>query len=116
MKLTLAVHRTAQSARIRVAGDLDYGSSGLLLETVHDLLRAPSALQDLHLDFTDLAFCDSAGLSSLVLIHRQTAAAGAHLHLDQRPAQLQRILDVTGLLEFLTAPPAGRQADESDIG
>lgn len=116
MKLTLAVHRTAQSARVRVAGDLDYGSSGLLLETVRDLLRAPSALQDLHLDFTDLAFCDSAGLSSLVLIHRQTAAAGVHLHLDQRPAQLQRILDVTGLLEFLTAPPAGRQADESDIG
>lgn len=116
MKLTLAVHRTAQSARVRVAGDLDYGSSGLLLETVRELLRAPSALQDLHLDFTDLAFCDSAGLSSLVLIHRQTAAAGVHLHLDQRPAQLQRILDVTGLLEFLTAPPAGRQADESDIG
>ncbi|ANI42755.1 STAS domain-containing protein [Mycolicibacterium vaccae] len=116
MKLTLAVQRTAPSAHIRVAGDLDYGSSGLLLDTVRDLLRAPSALQDLHLDFTDLAFCDSAGLSSLVLIHRQTAAAGVQLHLDQRPAQLQRILDVTGLLEFLTTRPAAQQPDESGIG
>ena len=116
MKLTLAVHRTAQSARVRVAGDLDYGSSRLLLETVRDLLRASSPLHDLHLDFTELAFCDSAGLSSLVLIHRQTAAAGVHLHLDERPAQLQRVLDVTGLLEFLTTRPSAQQPDESDIG
>lgn len=116
MKLTLTVHTSDRSARVRVAGDLDFGSTGLLLDTVSDLLNEPSALQDLHLDFTDLAFCDSAGLSGLVLIHRRTTAAGVDLHLDDRPAQLERILDITGLLEFLTTRPAARRPDESGLG
>ncbi|WP_370500140.1 STAS domain-containing protein [Mycolicibacterium sp. jd] len=116
MKLILTVHITGRSARVHVAGDLDYGSTGLLLETVSELLVDPSGWQDLHLDFTDLAFCDSAGLSSLVVIHRRTTAAGIRLHLDHRPAQLERILRVTGLLEFLTTRPASLDSDESDIG
>lgn len=116
MKLTLRVHITDQSARIHVAGDLDYGSTGLLLDNVSELLAEPAGWQDLHLDFAELAFCDSAGLSTLVVIHRRVTAAGLRLHLDQRPAQLERILRVTGLLEFLTTRPASLSSDESDIG
>ncbi|MGP4056742.1 STAS domain-containing protein [Mycobacterium sp. 4D054] len=116
MKLTLTVHTADQAARVRIAGDLDYGSTPLLLDTVSEVLRRASGLTDLHLDFTDLAFCDSAGLSSLVLIYRRTATAGLHLHLDQRPAQLERILDITGLLNFLTTPAAQQEPGESDIG
>ncbi|ORB30995.1 STAS domain-containing protein [Mycolicibacterium parafortuitum] len=115
MKLTLAVHNTAHSTRIRVSGDLDYGTTSLLVDTVGELLTERSGLQDLHLDFTELAFCDSAGLSGLVMIHRRTSAAGLRLHLDERPAQLERVLTITGLLDFFTAA-ALTADDESDIG
>lgn len=114
MKLTLALHTTARSTRVRITGDLDYGSTRLLIDTVSDLLTGDKVPEELHLDFSELAFCDSAGLSGLVVIHRRTCAAGVRLHLDDRPAQLERILTITGLLDFLTAAPA-RQSDESVI-
>lgn len=116
MKFTVAVHKTAQSAHVHVAGDLDYGTSDLLIDTVSELPAGQPGLQDLHLDFADLKFCDSAGLSALVRIHRLTSAEGIGLHLDQRPAHLDRILHITGLLDFLTTPAAAQESDESDIG
>lgn len=115
MKFTVAVHKTAQSARVHVAGDLDYGTSDLLIDTVSELPAGQPGLQDLHLDFADLEFCDSAGLSALVRIHRLTSAEGIGLHLE-RPAHLDRILHITGLLDFLTTPAAAQESDESDIG
>ena len=101
---------------VHVAGDLDYGTSDLLIDTVSELPAGQPGLQDLHLDFADLEFCDSAGLSALVRIHRLTSAEGIGLHLDQRPAHLDRILHITGLLDFLTTPAAAQESDESDIG
>ncbi|MBV5242231.1 STAS domain-containing protein [Mycolicibacterium sp. PAM1] len=115
MKLTLALHTTGRSTSVRVAGDLDYGTTRLLVDTVSDLLTGGKVPEELHLDFSDLAFCDSAGLSGLVMMHRRTSAAGVRLHLDDRPAQLERILTITGLLDFLTATPA-EASDESVIG
>lgn len=114
MKLTLSLHTTARSTSVRIAGDLDYGTTRLLVDTVSDLLTGDKIPEDLHLDFSDLAFCDSAGLSGLVMIHRRTCAAGVRLHLDDRPAQLERILTITGLLDFLTTAPA-QASDESVI-
>lgn len=116
MKFTVAVHKTTRSARVNIAGDLDYGTAGLLVETVSDLPAGQPGLQDLHLDFAGLEFCDSAGLSALVRIHRIASAEGIGLHLDQRPAHLERILHITGLLEFLTTPAAAQEPDESGIG
>lgn len=113
MKLTLSVHSSAHAARVRVVGDLDYGTAGLLVDTVSELLRDNGTLRDLHLDFTELAFCDSAGLSSLVRIHQRASAAGMHLHLDHRTPQLDRVLNITGLLEFLTTRPSEQESAES---
>ena len=52
---------------------------------------------DKHLDFSGLAFLDSAALSGLLLLHRRTTQSGVHLHLDHRPGFLDRVLQVTGL-------------------
>jgi len=115
MNLTVSVETHAATATLRVRGDLDYESTAKLVSTVSDVLGEPGAVTDLHLDFTDLSFCDSAGLSGLLLIHRKTSAGGVHLHLDRRPAQLQRILDITGVLEHLTTAPAREASSESGI-
>jgi anti-anti-sigma factor len=54
---------------------------------------------DLHLDFSELTFLDSAALSRLLMLHRRTSQAGVALHLDHRPQFLDRVLQVTGLFE-----------------
>jgi anti-anti-sigma factor len=119
MKLTVTTRTTASAAYVGVVGDLDYGNSGRLVDAVAELLGDRPDLSDVHLDFSELTFCDSAGLSGLLLIHRRTSKAGMHLHLDHRTAQLDRILDITGLLEFLTARPArslSTPRSDSEIG
>jgi len=115
MNLTVTVETHAASATLHIRGDLNYESTTTLVSTVSDVLSDRGAVTDLHLDFTDLSFCDSAGLSGLLLIHRKTSADGVHLHLDRRPAQLQRILDITGVLEHLTTVPVREASNESGI-
>ncbi|WP_308204727.1 STAS domain-containing protein [Mycolicibacterium flavescens] len=108
---------TARSACFRIAGDLDYGHTDDLLTAVSDLLADAGTVRDIHLDFADLTFCDSVGLSALLQVHRQTSSAGARLHLDNRPAHLERILQLTGVLDHLTADPApASEPEETEIG
>ncbi|BBX10511.1 STAS domain-containing protein [Mycolicibacterium aichiense] len=103
MNLTLTTD-TPQSACVRLSGDLDFVSSPQLLDTVSELLADNGRLRHLHLDFGGVTFCDSAGLAALIVIERHTAEADVRLHLDHRPSQLDRILDVTGLLAHFTEP------------
>ncbi|MGE2725319.1 STAS domain-containing protein [Mycolicibacterium pulveris] len=112
MKLTWTSEVTDRSARITVTGDVDFGHAARLESTVSDLLKTEPGLQDLHLDFTGLTFLDSTGLSALLQIHRRASELGVRLHLDNRPAHFDRILDITGLLEHLTADPA----EETETG
>ncbi|BBZ43647.1 STAS domain-containing protein [Mycobacterium parmense] len=99
----MSVATTARSACLRVAGELDYETTNEFIDTVAGLLTSQPALAHVHLDFSELAFCDSAGLSGLLLVHRRMCQAGVHLHLDHRPAHLDRILQITGTFEHLVA-------------
>lgn len=104
LSLTTA-SETDRSATVTVAGELDFVTTNTLVDYVSELLTANETLDDLRLDCADLTFCDSAGLSGLLNIHRQTSPAGIQLHLDRRPPHLERLLDITGILNFLTATP-----------
>ncbi|TFV54893.1 anti-sigma factor antagonist [Mycobacterium sp. PS03-16] len=126
MKLTVTTDKTARSAGVHIAGDLDFLSTGEFVDAVCTLVSDQPGLCHLRLDFAALTFCDSAGLSGLIDIHRHAAAAGVQLHLDRRPAHLDRVLDITGILDHLTTPPAvdgattgartGPAAGESGLG
>ncbi|MBX7448773.1 STAS domain-containing protein [Mycolicibacterium sp. 3033] len=113
MNLTLSTDIDGTSARLTVTGDLDYGSTAALVSAVCDVLTGSATVTDLRLDFAGLTFCDSAGLSGLLLVRRKTSAAGVQLHLDHRPPQLQRLLDITGVLDHLTTRPTREAASES---
>ncbi len=98
------VMTTPRSARMRLSGDLDYESVDVLVYGVSRVLDQRADLANLHLDFSELTFLDSAGLSGLLLIHRHTSHSGVELHLDNRPPFLDRVLQVTGLYgHFLTS-------------
>ncbi|MEW2162790.1 STAS domain-containing protein [Streptomyces sp. NPDC007084] len=112
---SLTVEAETTDLVIRVAGDLDYETCDELMRTVDQNLtvrrtaeRRPSALR---IDFTALHGIDSMGLSALLMIRRHTDAAGMSLHLDERPPHLERLLEITGTLDHLTAPchPTGAE-------
>ncbi|SEH51490.1 anti-anti-sigma factor [Mycolicibacterium rutilum] len=117
MTLSLTLDSTARSACVRIAGDLDYGHTDELLDAVSGVLADDADVAAVHLDFTDLTFCDSVGLSALLQVRRLTSNAGARLQLDNRPAHLDRILELTGVLDYLTADPqASPDSEETEIG
>ncbi|MFI1931510.1 STAS domain-containing protein [Streptomyces sp. NPDC020330] len=104
-QLRLNTLDSEDSVRIEAHGDLDYDSADLLVNEVTAQLSARPGLTDLHLHCAGLGTVDSMGLCALLMISRRTAAAGVRLHLDERSAKLDRLLDLTGTLDHLTAPP-----------
>lgn len=113
MTYSLKITTAARSATIRVAGDLDYQTADDLVEVASQLLGR-RALSDLHLDFSQLAFLDSAALSGLLMLHRRTSQAGIELHLDCRPPFLDRVLQVTGLFDHFV-PDGDPRADDPNL-
>ncbi|MGW7460656.1 STAS domain-containing protein [Streptomyces sp. NPDC054797] len=101
---------TAGAVRIELHGDFDYQDADRLLDAVTEVLAGPGRLRDLHVDCTDMAGVDSSGLAVLLMIRRRTDAAGVRLHLAGRPPALERILQVTGTLKYLTSPHTGNRS------
>jgi len=104
------------TVRVVVDGDLDYDTAPDFVALVHGQLAAHPDLRDLHLDLAGLGACDSTGLSALLTARRSTAAVSACLHLDRRPERLERFLDLTGTLPYLTSSPAGTASADSGGG
>ncbi|MET9605972.1 STAS domain-containing protein [Streptomyces sp. NPDC006512] len=104
---------TGDTVRLELRGDLDHHCADVLLDAVTRVLAERTRLRDLHLHCAELAAVDSSGLSTLLMIRRRTGAAGVRLHLDDRPVRLDRILEVTGTLEHLTAADAAGKSGSS---
>ncbi|MEU3409109.1 STAS domain-containing protein [Streptomyces sp. NPDC006670] len=108
--LGLTCSASYDTVRIELSGDLDHLHADLLVQAVDRALSAHPGLRDLRLDCAGLSAVDSSGLAALLMVRRRTGGAGAGLHLDARPVQLDRLLELTGTLEYLTASDAGAQA------
>ncbi|WBC15599.1 STAS domain-containing protein [Micromonospora sp. WMMA1998] len=93
---------------VRVGGDLAYATAAPLRAEIDRLLaERPRALV---LDFGDLLFLDSTGLSVIVHAWREGQHAGTAIELRAVPRFLETILDMTGVTGLLQRPPAdGRQ-------
>ncbi|MFE1173056.1 STAS domain-containing protein [Streptomyces sp. NPDC058773] len=102
---TLVTTPDKHTAHLHLTGDLDRTTADELLALALRQIAEQPELRDLHLNCARVAACDPMGLSVLLALHRRTTAAGVHLHLDDRPPALDRLLTVTGTLGPLTAPP-----------
>ncbi|MFF3886470.1 STAS domain-containing protein [Streptomyces sp. NPDC001914] len=104
---TLTVDVQPSALVIHVGGDLDHETCDELTRTVDQYLVPPrnpeGQISELRVDFAGLGSIDSMGLSALLMIRRRTDAAGVRLYLDQRPRGMDRLLEITGTLEHLTA-------------
>jgi anti-anti-sigma factor len=67
-------------------------------------------VREVRLDCGGISFCDSSGLSTLLLVHRAVTGAGGRLYLDNRPRALERLLALTGMTAYLTGETADSRA------
>jgi anti-anti-sigma factor len=91
------VRRQGDAALIAVSGELDL-ASGSALESELDKVTAPETTL-LVVDLRELEFMDSTGLSIIVRAHQRLAESGCELSLVRGSAQVQRLLDLTGVAE-----------------
>jgi len=86
-----------------VAGEVDLATAPILrarlLGVIHD--QAPEVID---VDLTGVRFLDCAGLGALVAAHTAAAHTGCHLWITRPRPIVHRLLELTGLLDLLTAP------------
>ncbi|MFI2780627.1 STAS domain-containing protein [Streptomyces sp. ALB3] len=90
--------------RVALAGELDLDTAPDVQEAVAACLaKQPTRL---HLDLTDVTFCDCAGLSSLLMARSTVLRAGVGLVVEGVGAQLARLLSLIGADDVLTGRDA----------
>ncbi|MBE1485748.1 STAS domain-containing protein [Plantactinospora soyae] len=98
-ELTIGVQRTSDEAILRLAGEIDMLTAARLSSVVNEVLAdAPSRIV---LDLSDVTFCDSQGLGTLVVLSRKASHAQSLLVLTNVGDFLLRVLDITGLRSAL---------------
>jgi anti-anti-sigma factor len=95
----LVVERAPDGDRLvlKLRGELDLASAGSLESELQ--AAASDGFRDLVIDLSGLAFMDSTGIGLLV---RAQVAAQENQHklsLRRGPAQVQRVLEITGLAD-----------------
>jgi anti-anti-sigma factor len=98
-QLQLSVAPGGDETVVTVSGELDMSTAEQLSQTVTDQLRqGPSRIV---IDLTDLKFCDSLGLGTLVVLSRTARNQQTFLQLRNPSPFFSRMLDVTGVREGL---------------
>lgn len=89
---------------LRCRGEIDYSTVRLLREHAETALIDPAPTVVLDLD--RVTFLDSAGLGTLVEIHRQLQAEDRAMVLRTSQANTLKVLETTGMTGFFTVRPA----------
>lgn len=94
------------AGRVTVApnGQLDLATAPELAAALGEARR--DGITEIVVDLTRVDFLDSAGIRVLVQASRDTAEAGAKLYIDGAEGWVARVLEITGVAEFLPPPPS----------
>ncbi|MCE6998334.1 STAS domain-containing protein [Saccharothrix sp. S26] len=88
---------------LRVVGELDHHTTRQVREVLDTIPFARDA--GLVIDATDLAYCDSTGISLLVTTYQRAQAAGSRFALAGLSRELTRLLQIVGLDKILPLHP-----------
>jgi anti-anti-sigma factor len=103
-RFVVEIDRRDAECTLALAGELDVASAAMLEASVREACeQEPSALA---LDLHDLSFMDSSGLRVVLLANELCQEREIELSLVPGMPQVQRIFEVTGLLETLHFRPA----------
>jgi anti-sigma B factor antagonist len=104
--LTVEASPAAGYTTVRVAGEIDLGTSTMLRDTLLDTLRHNGST--VLLDMADVTFLDSTGVGVLIGTERRVALERGRLIVCRPSSAVMRVLDVLGVARFLhivsTAP------------
>jgi anti-sigma B factor antagonist len=99
-ELVITTQDEGQNVVLHLAGELDLHNEHRLREHLRNLL-ADHEPDTLILDLSDLAFTDSTGLAVMVWTQKRLRRHGGHLELHNPRPPVQRVLQISGLEEFL---------------
>lgn len=84
------------------SGEIDAVSSPELSAALRNLIASDA--RSIILDATDVTFLDSSGLRVLVDVSRELEGSGGSLVIDGMSAAVERVLEITGMLERYRSP------------
>jgi anti-anti-sigma factor len=91
--------RPGDTVVLTLRGDLDIDTAPGLHTALEQVLERPHP--KVVVDLSGVAFCDSIGLSALVLGHRRAAGQGGWLRLAAPSEWLRQLLGTVGLTKHL---------------
>ncbi|MFJ4776486.1 STAS domain-containing protein [Streptomyces sp. NPDC088762] len=101
--LTVTIRDTTTGPVLELAGDLDYDQAPRLRQALETLsLRAG---QRLVMDLSRIRFCDSSGITALIVARNLATAAGAGIGLAGVPDNTLRTLRIVGLDQVFPLHP-----------
>ena len=103
-RLTLETsHPAPVGVRVAVTGEVDLATAATLHDGLLGVLRehAPAVLD---VDLDAVTFLDCVGLGALLDVRQAALRAGARMWGTRPRPIVRRVLEVTGLLDVLTAP------------
>ncbi|MFF6999031.1 STAS domain-containing protein [Streptomyces sp. NPDC008313] len=104
MRLLKIITRNAPTGPVlRILGDLDYATAGRLREQLTELSLRPG--QRLVLDLAEMGFCDSSGITALIVARNHAQAAQADIALASVPDRTLRVLRIAGLDQIFAIVP-----------
>jgi anti-anti-sigma factor len=97
-RLTVELTTDAQSAAVRLEGELDLETA---VEFDRQLARIDGEITRLLIDLSGVTFMDSTGLGSIVRAHQSAEASGCAFVVRRGSHQVQRLFALTGVDERL---------------
>ena len=98
---------------VRATGELDISTVAVLCRAIHVAATGAVKPPRLIVDLMALTFCDSTGLRALIGAVKEVDVLGGRAVLAVAPdGMLDRLLDLSGLREFLRVTPSVEAAQQ----
>ncbi|GAA3020535.1 STAS domain-containing protein [Streptomyces fulvorobeus] len=108
--LQITVRNAASGPVLGIIGELDHTTAPQLRDLLATLTLQPG--QRLVLDLGRMQFCDSSGITALIVARNHALAAQADITLAAVPAHTLRVLHIVGLDQVFRLNPDSQAATQ----
>lgn len=84
---------------LTLSGEIDVYTFPTMLKVMEDLVAAGN--KHIVLDFYEVIFLDSGGISALIRVHKQLKGMSGRLDIERVHGHAYRVLEITGLIDIL---------------